>query len=874
MTLRTKTLSTIGFTVVVLVIVQFFLVREIVQGGFSKVEKTSLAGFASIEDADTRRNIDRVVDAIGYRIENLATKAADWSQWDDTYRFIADKNRAFVESNLNEDALTALKINFLLLIDSKGNIVYGSGFDFEGEKPVPVPESLKAFLKPGSFLLAHDGPDHLASGLLSLPEGPLMIASRPIVKSNGEGDLRGSVIFARYLDSAELKQLSDITHLKVVLAYPLGKNLPPDFAAVIPELGKERNALVRPLNDELIQGYTFMPDLSGLPSIYLRIDVAREIYQQGLKTGQAIAERGNVISLSLVLSVLGTGLVICLVLGVLIERWVLSRVGKLSRKSAEIGDASDFKARVAVESTDEIGMLAGSINKMLGALEASHSSIEVRNAEMRMLMDTIPAGILSLDDNFLVNPEFSEEARKMFQASQLSGKRFTDLLLLNEAEAKGLEEFFDVMRQELIDAESMAGLNPIPELQLKKEGPPKWIRLRFYLIHRPGLTSHILVVAEDITEEKRLAAQVSKSERENLQLKAIAEDPELFREFLSESGAILRDVQAKAVALDQSEASRELVNDIFRGVHTIKGVSGSFGLMQLAEAAGELESSLEPLRKPGTPITTTLIADTDAKLKALSGCFAEAKSSAGKILGDDAANEGGVFLRISSEEIKRHIKELATLDSAASSAEAALSLLKKEVLERLGHLKSVPAKRGLARSLKIVPGLIDRLAKEVVFTLDGGEIPIDCDIARELNTPLIHMIRNALDHGIEPPENRLDCGKDITGAVTLHVDKDEATLLLTLSDDGKGLDPETLKKSAVSKGLLSEEEAAALSVDDTLGLIFRPGFSTASEVTDVSGRGVGMDAVRASIEENLGGTVKISSLKGKGTTFVIKIPLT
>jgi two-component system chemotaxis sensor kinase CheA len=185
----------------------------------------------------------------------------------------------------------------------------------------------------------------------------------------------------------------------------------------------------------------------------------------------------------------------------------------------------------------------------------------------------------------------------------------------------------------------------------------------------------------------------------------------------------------------------------------------------------------------------------------------------------------------------------------------------------------VPAKRGIAKALKLIPGLNARLQKDIVFSIHGEEIPIDCEIARELNTPLVHLIRNAFDHGIEiDPDERLKQGKTSEGHVELIISSNSETLTIEVSDDGNGIDPEELKNTALRKGMLTSSVAARMSRDELLALIYKPGFTTTDVVSDVSGRGVGMDAVITSIKEKLHGTITILSTVGKGTRFILNIP--
>ena len=165
-----------------------------------------------------------------------------------------------------------------------------------------------------------------------------------------------------------------------------------------------------------------------------------------------------------------------------------------------------------------------------------------------------------------------------------------------------------------------------------------------------------------------------------------------------------------------------------------------------------------------------------------------------------------------------------------------------------------------------------RQGKNVRLQLSGEETEVDKTVADALVEPLMHLIRNAVDHGIENPEDRIKAGKPEEGCVTLSALLEGNTVLINIQDDGVGMDVERIKKLAVSKGMISQEEAEALTDVESLNLIFRAGFSTADRVTDISGRGVGMDVVRNNITR-IGGTVKVSSQLGQGTNICLELPL-
>jgi two-component system, chemotaxis family, sensor kinase CheA len=587
-----------------------------------------------------------------------------------------------------------------------------------------------------------------------------------------------------------------------------------------------------------------------------------------------IRKQGRVTIISIIISIIATGVILGVSILLFLEFSVLSRLDRLTRKTLEIGSSGDFSGRVTAEGKDEIASLGTSINAMLSALAANHAEIQMKSAEMRLLMNTVPAGLLSLDEQCAVNPEYSHAATKMLGTETLAGRPFVEVLGLTAdraPEGKKLLDFLDFFRLALLPEEDMAPLNPMEELEYERNLRACWLRIRYYLIDRSGKPNHILAVVEDITEEKKLAEQVARSQRENLQLKAIAENPDLFREFLVETGQIIESIRHIADGLDIKESSRTVVHEIFRGVHTIKGVAGSFGLFTLADASSKLEDGLSPLRE-GFPITSRAVEETKGSLSRLSMIFFEIVENAKKLLGEDIEKETGVYLRIPLEDLKRHLREIGEMAIDESLKHKMIDEIKGEITRRLRSLLIVPARKGFARAVKIVPGLIERLGKNAQFRFEGQDTPIDCEIAGELTTPLVHLLRNAFDHGVEGREERSEKGKSEQATVVLSVDRENSHLVLSLTDDGRGLDPEKLKSVAVKKGVITREQSVRMTREEIYDLIFRPGFSTADTISEVSGRGVGMDAVLTSVKNNLGGHLRIESEVGKGTRFVITIP--
>ncbi len=219
------------------------------------------------------------------------------------------------------------------------------------------------------------------------------------------------------------------------------------------------------------------------------------------------------------------------------------------------------------------------------------------------------------------------------------------------------------------------------------------------------------------------------------------------------------------------------------------------------------------------------------------------------VVGSDALTE-------SMEEISLHIARLSS-----------------ELQEEIMQARMFPIEQVFNRFPRMVRDLARKFNKDVNFIIDGRETELDRTVIEEIGDPLIHLLRNSVDHGIEPAEERLRMGKPAQGTVRLNAFHQENQIVITVEDDGRGLDSQKLKERCVQKGLISRQAVDKMSEQEALNLIFLPGSSTAEKISDISGRGVGMDIVRTHIEK-INGLVEIDTQVGKGTRFTIKLPLT
>jgi two-component system chemotaxis sensor kinase CheA len=221
------------------------------------------------------------------------------------------------------------------------------------------------------------------------------------------------------------------------------------------------------------------------------------------------------------------------------------------------------------------------------------------------------------------------------------------------------------------------------------------------------------------------------------------------------------------------------------------------------------------------------------------------------------------------EVIREAREHLKALSEAIHSLGRVSDGLQKGVLDT----RMVPIGPLFERFRRVIRDLSHSSGKEVVLEIDGEKTELDKRMIDELSDPLIHMVRNAVDHGLETPADREAGGKPRPGTVSLLASHRGNSVVITVSDDGRGIDCERIRKKIVAKGLVSTAEARELSDRELIAYIWHPGLSTAETITEISGRGVGMDIVKSRIE-NLSGTVDVRSALGQGTTFTIRLPLT
>ena len=409
---------------------------------------------------------------------------------------------------------------------------------------------------------------------------------------------------------------------------------------------------------------------------------------------------------------------------------------------------------------------------------------------------------------------------------------------------------------------------------------------------------------------------------------------DLLREFLTETNENLDRVDSELVRFEREPNNAEILGNIFRLVHTIKGTCGFLGLPRLERLAHAAETLMGKFRD-GMPVTAeavTVILSTIDRIKIILdqleaqqkepdggdadliddlGRLAQQTRSASRAAAPEKRDEPEQLDapdravphrpddergdRVASHSIRVNVDTLdylmTTVSELVLTRNQLLEIVRrhedsdfKVPLQRLSNVtaelqegvmktRMQPIGNAWQKLPRVVRDLCAELDKDINLEMRGAETELDRQVLELVKDPLTHLVRNCADHGIESPAERLSAGKPEMGTITLNAHHVGGHIVVEIGDDGRGLATDRIRKKAIASGLATESELASMTEQQIQQFIFRPGFSTAEAVTNVSGRGVGLDVVRTNIEK-IGGTVELRSAPGKGTKFIIKIPLT
>ncbi len=475
-----------------------------------------------------------------------------------------------------------------------------------------------------------------------------------------------------------------------------------------------------------------------------------------------------------------------------------------------------------------------------------------RTAAIRDLMDNTGQGFLSFGADYLIHKEYSKACEQLL-GEELTGKNAMESLFA-ASKSHAPEQVRELMEM-LFSGTDIA----LVEVLLPKRLTlgERVVAVEFKVIgdQKPK----VMVILTDITKEVALAEQVQADEERQAIIVKVAVDKNGFLQFLREIEELFGSIHSNLIRpLDEFD-----LNQLLRDFHTVKGGCASYAMTQVAHYAHEVEDRLIPLSREGAVLSAEFLQEIREETQKLEALLHEVLSMLGDILPPEERNRQERVFRVPNSKIIQ-LEEFML----EKIGKAHLRLIKNEI----EHLCAQPIAPLLRKYASAVEDLGSRLNKRVKVELKGMETEIPSVRLDSFFGAFIHLVRNSVDHGLEETDLRQMLGKPPEGRICIEAKKSEGQLHLFVRDDGAGIDTDKVIEIAKKKGVLNDQEAAEISKNQALALIFEPGFSTKDEVTDVSGRGVGMDAVKTEVEK-LKGKILIRTKQNEGTTFEIVIPL-
>jgi len=527
---------------------------------------------------------------------------------------------------------------------------------------------------------------------------------------------------------------------------------------------------------------------------------------------------------------------IAVLAGALIMRGIRKPIDSLSEMTTAIANG-DRSARARGVVIAEFQPLARSFDAMVEKLDAAEQELMLSYYEQRKILDAIPVGLLSIGADYRIGPEYSAAAKELFGHIDLSGVALDEVLYPGDDDERSprrsdlrryLKQLFENVTA---DPDFLAAMNPVDRLTIADiEGEERTLGIGFERIYNGERVSGVLVSVRDLTEtiraERRLEEERMSRRREAECIQSILTiGPLPLNEFIADARGEIADIRV-GLRRDDGEA----VNSCFRTLHSLKGSAGSLGLEAVADVAHQAEDILRDVRAGEREMDV----ETGVAINAALGKVGE---------------------------------ELDSAENLIERLHAALS--------RLDEIGSDPGERDemaeFSRQLgALAVQLENSLSKPISIVTDIGVPTIPR--FKDMKTAIIHLVRNAADHGLEDTFDRLFANKPDRGTIKVRIrpaGDASGAVVIDVEDNGAGIDFGRVEKKAKAAGVLTGE--GPFTDSRLLSCIFSPGFSTRDEASDVSGRGVGLDLVRELVRA-ANGTISVATEKGRGTRFRIRVP--
>ncbi|MGZ5619646.1 MAG: Hpt domain-containing protein [Methylobacter sp.] len=544
---------------------------------------------------------------------------------------------------------------------------------------------------------------------------------------------------------------------------------------------------------------------------------------------------------------------------------ILQRVSGLEAIMSKIAHTSDLSLRAEALHNDEIGSMARSFNSMVEQLQETSKLVRQKINDIQTMLQNMPQGLLSFDDQNKVKPEYSAYLEKILETDQIAGddliKLFFDKSNLGSDAISQISavsgacvgedamnfEFNQHLLVNEIEKEMPSGLKKILDLN--------WAPV----INENDVVEQILLCVRDVTELRKLSAESAEQKRE---LEIIGEilsvNQKKFHQFITSTTTYL--VEIENLIRANPNGGLDAVNAMFRLMHTIKGNARTYGLLNLTNQVHDTESVYDELRQPNSVIAwdQTRLLDDLERVRDMVEHYAKTNEVSLGRKGPGRKGNSDKYLMVDIKQIQEAIK---LLEKVSHSNIHDLIEAKNVVHRTLRLLGTEPLNTVCASIVKSLPELAESLGKpEPDVSINNGKLRLKTQSVGVIKDIFTHLFRNCVDHGLELPAERLVNGKPAQGRIDVAIEMEGERVKISIKDDGRGLALSKIRQKALDNGLIQENDH--LNDEKIAALIFLPGFSTADKLTDISGRGVGMDAVLGFAKKE-DGHVKINFLDNK-----------
>lgn len=480
--------------------------------------------------------------------------------------------------------------------------------------------------------------------------------------------------------------------------------------------------------------------------------------------------------------------------------------------------------------------------------------LEESKEHISKLLNNADQGFLSFSNDFVIDLEYSQACKNFF-TEEPAGKNIADLLFTDVYKKELFIEIINdaLSHEDETTTEYILGLLP-SEISLNS----KILKIEYKLIDK----IKCMLILTDVTETKALEKKIKKEQKTLKMIVEIVSDSEIFFDTKKDYEKFISSFK---FYIDENRTPLKNLSEIYRIIHTFKGAFSQFYMENIVNFLHELESKLTIMIKEHQTSNQKLLSvleNTDFKVS----LNEEIKTVTG-ILGEEFFNDTN-YIKVNSDSLY----ELQKSASFLLRNEKQLPLKHKDICEKILNLSKIKLINLLRPYNNLVNQLSQRLGKDIYDFKVIGDSSIEVTSEyKPFVKSLMHVFRNCIDHGIEDPETRVEKDKDEKGTIICNFQKVDNTIEIMLSDDGDGIDKEKILNKALKENIINQDEARNLNDDEILNLIFVEQFSTKEEISHISGRGVGMSALKTEIQA-LKGKIEIRSQKDIGTTFVFTLP--